>query len=101
MKEGDFDKMLGQDIDAFLDDSEFDIQSMDKMSHYSRGDNMNDAKLKAMEKVYLQRIEGSGQKEPALAGSASKTKLKAKKPPAFREFQEERFAEDQKYQQEK
>ena len=31
-KDADFEKMFGKDIDEFLEDSEFDIESMDKMS---------------------------------------------------------------------
>jgi len=29
MADGDFEKMFGRDIDAFLEDSEWDIQSFD------------------------------------------------------------------------
>lgn len=32
MADGDFEKMFGRDIDAFLEDSEWDIQSFDQMS---------------------------------------------------------------------
>ena len=65
MKDGDFEKMFGKDIDQFLEDSDWDIESFDKMSQFSRGtarSAANDLKLKAMEKVYLQRIETSQQK---------------------------------------
>ena len=31
-KDADFEKMFGKDIDEFLEDSEWDIESMDKMS---------------------------------------------------------------------
>ena len=37
MKDGDFEQMFGKDIDQFLEDSEWDIESMDKVSHYSKG----------------------------------------------------------------
>jgi len=56
MKDGDFEKMFGKDIDQFLEDSDWDIESFDKMSQFSRGtarSAANDLKLKAMEKVYL------------------------------------------------
>jgi hypothetical protein len=36
-KDADFEKMFGQDIDEFLEDSEWDIESMDKMSQFSKG----------------------------------------------------------------
>jgi len=93
MKDADYEKMIGQDIDAFLDDSEWDIESFDKMSQYSRGTNRsgaNEMKLKKMEKVYLQRLESSN-KKGSVAGAAEtsgKKSSKPKKPPAFREFQD-------------
>lgn len=31
-KDADFEKMFGKDIDEFLEDSEWDIESVDKMS---------------------------------------------------------------------
>lgn len=63
MKDGDFEQMFGKDIDQFLEDSEWDIESMDKVSHYSRGSNasrQNEHKLKQMEKLYLKRLEAQG-----------------------------------------
>lgn len=35
-KDADFEKMFGKDIDEFLEDSEWDIESMDKMSQFSK-----------------------------------------------------------------
>lgn len=63
-KDADFEKMFGKDIDEFLEDSEWDIESIDKMSQFSKNskntirsaDQKN--KLRGLEKVYLQRIEG-------------------------------------------
>jgi len=52
--------MFGKDIDQFLEDSEWDIESQDKVSQGSRGSRnslANAQKLKAMEKVYLKRME--------------------------------------------
>ena len=53
--------MFGKDIDQFLEDSEWDIESQfdDKVSHYSKASSQrqNDQKLKAIEKLYLQRLE--------------------------------------------
>lgn len=37
MKDGDFEKMFGENIDQFLEDSEWDVDSFDKMSHMSKG----------------------------------------------------------------
>lgn len=54
---GDFEKMFGKDIDKYLEESEWDIESYEKMSHFSRGSGRNSvrgaAKLKTMEKAYL------------------------------------------------
>merc|ERR1712146_687613 len=36
-KDADFEKMFGKDIDEFLEDSEWDIESVDKMSQFSKG----------------------------------------------------------------
>lgn len=36
MRDGDFEKMFGENIDQFLEDSEWDVDSFDKMSHMSR-----------------------------------------------------------------
>lgn len=64
--------MFGKDIDEFLEDSEWDIESMDKMSAFSRGSkntirSANHAsKLRGLEKVYLQRIETTGKQHNAL-----------------------------------
>lgn len=58
-KDADFEKMFGKDIDEFLEDSEWDIESMDKMSAFSRGSKNTirsahqAGKLRGLEKVYL------------------------------------------------
>ena len=99
--DGDFEKMFGKDIDQYLEGSEFDLDEYDKLSQFSRGTGRNsqaNVKLKAMEQVYLQRIESS-QAEQVTKKSQTKThaassttqsmprKAKSpKKPPAFREF---------------
>jgi hypothetical protein len=36
MKDGDFEKMFGENIDQFLEDSEWDVDSFDKMSQGSK-----------------------------------------------------------------
>jgi hypothetical protein len=35
-RDADFEKMFGKDIDEFLEDSEWDIESIDKMSRFSK-----------------------------------------------------------------
>merc|ERR1712100_72083 len=60
INDADFEQMFGKDIDQFLEDSEWDIESQDKVSQRSgasRGSASNAQKLKAMEKVYLKRME--------------------------------------------
>lgn len=60
--------MFGKDIDEFLEDSEWDIESMDKMSQFSKGSKgtirsaAQAGKLRNLEKLYLQRIETQGAK---------------------------------------
>ena len=64
-KDADFEKMFGKDIDEFLEDSEWDIDSIDKMSQFSKGSKntirsaAQAGKLRGLEKLYLQRIETS------------------------------------------
>lgn len=103
--DGDFEQMFGRDIDKYLEESEWDIESYEKMSHFSRGSGKGSirggAKLKTMEKAYLQRIEadggakkGYGKKAQGslMTGPGKKTQA-TKKPPAFREFQD-RFVDN-------
>ena len=62
-KDADFEKMFGKDIDEFLEDSEWDIESIDKMSQFSKNSKntirsaSQASKLRGLVKVYLQRIE--------------------------------------------
>lgn len=76
-KDADFEKMFGKDIDEFLEDSEWDIESMDKMSQFSKGskntnNSANASKLRGLEKVYLQRLEGN-QKTPGAQNALQMT----------------------------
>jgi len=58
-KDADFEKMFGKDIDEFLEDSEWDIESIDKMSQFSKGSKntirsaAQAGKLRGLEKLYL------------------------------------------------
>ena len=58
-KDADFEKMFGKDIDEFLEDSEWDIESMDKMSQFSKHSKntirsaAQAGKLRGLEKLYL------------------------------------------------
>ncbi len=76
LKDGDFEQMFGKDIDQFLEDSEWDIESQfdDKVSHYSKASSQrqNDQKLKAIEKLYLQRLEAQPGQPPQKDGPRKK-----------------------------
>jgi len=61
----DFEKMFGKDIDEFLEDSDWDIESFDRMSQYSKGTarSVRDGtRLRGLESIYLQRLETSMKK---------------------------------------
>jgi hypothetical protein len=108
--DGDFEKMFGKDIDKFLEESDWDIDSYEKMSQFSRGSARNsqqDQKLKAMEKVYLQRIEASAAEKKSAyhktvaSGTTQEQSVgrktgKSKQPPNFREYQD-RFVDDPEF----
>jgi len=84
MKDGDFEQMFGKDIDQFLEDSEWDIESMDKVSHYSKGSNasrQNEHKLKQMEKLYLKRLEAQGGSPMRGAKQGSQLSVPGASPP--------------------
>lgn len=56
----DFEKMFGKDIDEFLEDSDWDIESFENMSQYSRGTAKSaflDGRIRGLESIYLQRLE--------------------------------------------
>lgn len=56
----DFEKMFGRDIDEFLEDSDWDIESFENMSNFSRGTARSaflDGRIRGLESIYLQRIE--------------------------------------------
>jgi len=76
----DFEKMFGKDIDAFLEDSDWDIESFDKMSNFSKGTSRSafgDGRIRGLESIYLQRIETSMKKgSKARKGVQSKAKFR-------------------------
>jgi hypothetical protein len=85
-KDADFEKMFGKDIDEFLEDSEWDIESIDKMSQFSKGSKntirsaAQAGKLRGLEKLYLQRIETSMNKNTLqMTGDPTGTQQKAEK----------------------
>jgi hypothetical protein len=52
----DFEKMFGKDIDEFLEDSDWDIESFEKMSQHSRGSTQSafgQGRLRGLESIYL------------------------------------------------
>ena len=73
----DFEKMFGKDIDEFLEDSDWDIESFENMSNFSRGTARSaflDGRIRGLESIYLQRIESS------MKRGGNKTKKSEKKP---------------------
>lgn len=87
----DFEKMFGKDIDEFLEDSDWDIESFDRMSQYSKGTarSVRDGtRLRGLESIYLQRLETSMKK--------GHQKTAKKKVPKFRVLQD-RFIDDPEY----
>ena len=83
--------MFGKDIDEFLEDSEFDIESIDKMSQFSKNSKgtirsaAQAGRLRGLEKLYLQRIETSMNKNTINAGPAQAAKGSKKgQAPKFR-----------------
>merc|ERR1712147_234723 len=84
-KDADFEKMFGKDIDEFLEDSEFDIESIDKMSQFSKGSKgtirsaAQAGRLRGLEKLYLQRIDGgTSMNKNAMKGTGGIMKPKQK-----------------------
>lgn len=54
--------MFGKDIDQFLENSEWDIESLDKVSQHSGASqgSKTGSRLKQMEQLYLNRLEAQG-----------------------------------------
>lgn len=54
--DADFEKMFGRDIDEFLEDSDWDIESFENMSNFSRGtakSALHDGRIRGLESIYL------------------------------------------------
>ena len=84
--------MFGKDIDEFLEDSDWDIESFDNMSNYSRGTARSaflDNRIRGLESIYLQRIESS-MKRGGVPGPKTK---KVTNKPKFRPMHD-RFIDD-------
>ncbi len=76
----DFEKMFGKDIDEFLEDSDWDIESFDNMSNFSKGTSrsvLHDGRIRGLESIYLQRIETSMKRGGALQSKKQPTKKPA------------------------
>lgn len=93
MGDPDFEKMFGKDIDEFLEDSDWDIESFENMSQYSRGTARSaflDGRIRGLESIYLQRIESSQKR----GGPTKAKKFTGQvKQPQFRVMQD-RFMDD-------
>ena len=57
----DFAKIFGQDIDQYLEDSNFDLDEFDDASANSQGGpaSQPNMKLREMEQMYLERVKSS------------------------------------------
>ena len=92
----DFEKMFGKDIDEFLEDSDWDIESFDNMSQYSKGTSRSlynqDGRIRGLESIYLQRIETS-MKRANQMGTTTKNAKPKKVQAKFRPMQD-RFIND-------
>ncbi len=54
--DADFEKMFGKDIDEFLEDSDWDVESFGKMSNFSKGtarSALADGRIRGLESIYL------------------------------------------------
>jgi hypothetical protein len=63
--DADFEKMFGKDIDEFLEDSDWDIESFGKMSNFSKGtarSALADGRIRGLDSIYLQRKQTSMKK---------------------------------------
>lgn len=92
----DFERMFGKDIDEFLEDSDWDIESFDNMSNLSKGTSrsvLHDGRIRGLESIYLQRIETSMKKGGGLQNKKPQTKKNAAGQPKFRPMQD-RFVND-------
>jgi hypothetical protein len=85
----DLDKLYGKDVDEFLNESDWDIESANNKSHmsYKSSRSNGDKRIRGLETIYLQRLEG-GIKRP---------KRKVKKKPKFRNMQDRYLNNDQIY----
>lgn len=91
----DFEKMFGKDIDEFLEDSDWDIESIGKMSNFSKGtakSAFGDGRIRGLESIYLQRIETSMKKGGPL-GLKAPPKQQQQSKAKFRVMQD-RFMDD-------
>jgi hypothetical protein len=84
----DLEKLYTRDIDDFLNDSDWDVESIAPSNvSYQSTRSQFDGKLRGLESIYLQRLESTLGKRQAA--------LKARKPkkPKFRNLQD-RFVND-------
>ncbi len=90
----DFEKMFGKDIDEFLEDSDWDIESFENMSQYSKGTAKSaflDGRIRGLESIYLQRLESQMKKGTGAAGKSKRPQQASKA--KFRIMQD-RFIDD-------
>lgn len=63
--EDEFEKMYKNDIQKFIEESSFEVASLEGLSQISKDSlTKGGSKMKNMEKVYLQRVEGAPAERP-------------------------------------
>jgi hypothetical protein len=82
----DLDKLYGKDVDEFLNESDWDINSDNNKSQYSykSARSYGDKRIRGLESIYLQRLEAN-----------IKRKKPKKKKPKFRALQDRFLNEDE------
>jgi hypothetical protein len=66
----DLEKLYTRDIDDFLNDSDWDVESIapSNVSHQSARSHVGDGRLRGLESIYLQRLESTLGKKGVVGG---------------------------------
>ena len=87
--EDEFEKMYKNDIQKFIEESSFEVASLEGLSQISKDSlTKGGSKMKNMEKVYLQRVEGASAERPNQPAKNAGTRAK----PNFRDMGQAQIA---------
>jgi len=87
--EDEFEKMYKNDIQKFIEESSFEVASLEGLSQISKDSlTKGGSKMKNMEKVYLQRVEGAPADRPNQPAKNAGTRQK----PNFRDMGQAQIA---------